>query len=329
MQLAGLDLLCSFVDSFLCAFGSDVCVERRDIDRTLGQTLAPVCVDSLAVDHALNCVLEVDAPVRASRDERCVGCGVDHVRVVTNLESAVLLCCGSRSGGVGMLADYLAAAVDQSLSDLSFRRRVVPALSVNYIHSSLGADGFSAEIKSCVTGDNLCKGERGDIAELCLAQLLEFHAGCDTAEVAGFINGCEIVVVVGETFCGGFYACSVAELNFGMFFSHFYYVILEAEASSEYDLAALIYQLLESGCARVVFRYVVLVDYLIFAQTESLDHFLSAEVVVVGITHIGRIGDVYKANLEVFLSYGCDRSGFACFSLGRSGSFGNGFGRLG
>ena len=89
-----------------------------------------------------------------------------------------------------MLADQLAAVLDQLLSAFLFGGLIVPGTGEGYFHGSGGAYGACAEEEGGVAGDNFSIGESAYIADLGFFGLeltgldhgVQLHTGSYTGE---------------------------------------------------------------------------------------------------------------------------------------------------
>ena len=229
-----------------------------------------------------------------------------------------------------MLADELAAVVDELLCAFLFSGLVVPAAGEGDFHRHGRADGAGAQEEGGVAGDNLGVGESADVADLGLFcgefasfdHLVELHACNDTGEVAAFIDGSEGVVVVGKVLGVRLRAGGVAELDVREFLGSLDHVVLMAEGVGEDDVAAGVSQISSGVVAFLTFRNVRLDDVL---YAKSLSGFLRAvdEVQVVGGVFIMEHDE---ANLEVS---GSGRLGGGLFGSLLGLFFGCGFGGCG
>ena len=145
-----------------------------------------------------------------------------------------------------MLADELAAVLNELLRAFLLGGLVIPAAGEGDFHRGSGADGASAQEEGGVAGDNLGIGESADIADLGLVRgeltvgdhLVELHTGGDTGEVTALIDGSEGVVVVAQTLGVRLGAGGVAELHVGEVLRGLDHVVLVTEGVGEDDVAA-------------------------------------------------------------------------------------------
>ena len=218
----------------------------------------------------------VGCPVNAGGDDEGVGAGIEGGAVVGNVGDTGALAGSGRAHGVGVLADELAAVVDEGVGGFLLCRLVIPGAGEGDFHSCGGADGARAEEEGGVAGDDLRVGVCADVADLCLVcgeltrvdHFVELHTGGDTGEVAPLIDGGKGVVVVGKPLGVGARAGRVAELNLGKFLGGGEHIGLMTERVGKNDAAAGIGKLL--GCLLALLRlgYIGLEDVLILAQTQ-------------------------------------------------------------
>ena len=109
-----------------------------------------------------------------------------------------------------MLADELAAVVDELLRAFLFSGLVVPAAGEGDFHRRGRADGAGAQEEGGVAGDNLGVGESADVADLGLfcgefevGDLELAVAGCDQSLADRLVNdkACDIAVLGLERQC--------------------------------------------------------------------------------------------------------------------------------
>ena len=140
-----------------------------------------------------------------------------------------------------MLADELAAVLDELLRAFLLGGLVIPAAGEGDFHRGSGADGASTQEEGGVAGDNLGIGEGADVADLGLVcgeltvgdHLVELHTGGDTGEITALIDGSEGVVVVGETLGVRLGAGGVAELHVGEVLRGLDHVVFVTEGVGE------------------------------------------------------------------------------------------------
>ena len=191
-----------------------------------------------------------------------------------------------------MLADQLAAAVDQQLSAGLLQGLVVPAAGEGHFHGDGGADGLGAQIEGGVTGDNFRIGESTNVAHLGLFlgeltgidHLVQLQTGSDTGQETAFIDGSESVVIVLQTLGVSAGTGGVAELDVGILLGGVDHEALVTEAVGKDDVAALLSQIASGLIALLTLRNIGLQDVVSIGQTEILDGLLGAidEVLVVG-----------------------------------------------
>ena len=140
-----------------------------------------------------------------------------------------------------MLADELAAALDQLLSAFLLGGGIVPGTGEGDFHGGGGAHGPDAQEEGGVTGDNLGVGEGADVTDLGflsgelagLDHLVQLQAGHHARQVTALIDSREGVVVVGQVLGVGLGAGGVAELHVGELLGGLDHVVLMAEAVGE------------------------------------------------------------------------------------------------
>ena len=191
-----------------------------------------------------------------------------------------------------MLADQLAAAVDQLLSAFLLQGLIVPAAGEGHVHGDGGADGLGAQIEGGVAGDHFGVGERTNVAHLGLSlgelagsdHLVHLHTGSDTGQITALIDGGESVVVVGQALGVGAGAGGVAELHVGEVLGGLDHVGLMTKAVGKDDVAAGVGQLGSGVVALLTFLNVGLEDVVILGETQVRNGLLGSvdEVQVVG-----------------------------------------------
>ena len=217
-----------------------------------------------------------------------------------------------------MLADELATLVDQRLRAFLLGGLIVPGTREGNFHRGGRAHITCAEEEGGVAGNDLCVGERTDVADLRLIRgelagldhLVQLHTGCDACEEAAFIDVRKRIVVV----CKALGVCErtgcMAELDFREFLSRLNEVGLMTEAVRKDDLAAFVDELSSRIVALLTFRDVGAQDVLILRQT----HFSAGRLC--SIDEVEVVGGVFimqedEANFEV-----CGVGGLRC-GLGR------------
>lgn len=154
-------------------------------------------------------------------------------------------------------------------------------------------------------------------------------------QIAGLVDGSEVVVEIGQAGRSSLVAGGMAELDVRILGSYFLDIVLVAKAGGEDDITASLNQLTQSGVALSALGNIVLADDLVIAQAQLLLHLLGAQLVVVGVTHVAGVGDVHKAHLDLVLGNGselclagalaagiiaaCSRSRTACHQAGDHG----------
>ena len=303
MARASLELCLGSLDSFRGAGGDNVLIELGQDDGAGSERAGPVSVDGFAVHRSGDGVLVVRSPVDTGRNEVGVRAGSLGRAVVGNVGNTGSFASGRSAHGVGVLADELAAVIDELLCAFLLSGLVVPAAGEGDFHRGGRADGTCAQEEGGVAGDNLGVGESADVADLCLVSgeltgfdhLVELHTGDDTGEVAAFIDGGESVVVVGKVLGVRLRAGGVAELDIREFLCSLDHVVLMTEGVGEDDVAAGVSQIRSGVVAFLTFGNVRLDDVF---HAQSLGSFLRAvdEVQVVGGVFIMEHDE---ANLEV------------------------------
>ena len=191
-----------------------------------------------------------------------------------------------------MLADQLAAAVDQLLSAFLLQSLIIPAAGEGHFHGGGGADRASAQEEGGIAGNHFSVGESADVADLGLFggeltgldHLIQLHTGSDTGQIAALIDGSESVVIVGQTLGVSAGAGGVAELNLRVLLSSLDHVRLMTEAVGKDDVAAGIDHINSGLIALLALGDVGLQDVVILSQTQISNGFLGAvdEVEVIG-----------------------------------------------
>ena len=282
-------------------------VELRDVHRAVGIAMAPVLGNLGAVDHALDGVGHIGAPVAGSGGQGLGGSGGDHGDVVAHDRHAGSLTGGGGAYGIGMLGNEHAAIGDQGLGGLLFQSHVGPAVGVAHLHGRGGAHAAGAQEEAGVAGDNLSEGERAHIADLgglggdgaVLDHLIELHAGHNAADIAGLIDGGEVVVDVGQPAGAGGGAGRVAELNVGIFGSGLEHIAFLAKAGGEDDVAAVFGQVNRGFVSGFGLGNVVLDHHLVVADAQGFLRGLEAIDVVGGIAFVF-VTDADVAHLDFF-----------------------------
>ena len=175
-----------------------------------------------------------------------------------------------------MLADQLAAAVNQLLCAFLLQSLVIPAAGEGHVHGDSGADGLGTQIEGSVTGNNLGIGESTDITHLGLVSgkltgldhLIELHTGSNTGQVTTLIDGSKSVVVVSQTLGVSAGAGRVAELDIGILLGGVDHVRLMTEAVGEDDVAAVVDQVASGLIAFLALGDIGLQDIVILGQTQ-------------------------------------------------------------
>ena len=192
-----------------------------------------------------------------------------------------------------MLADQLAAALDQLLGAFLLQSLIVPAAGEGHIHGDGGADGLGTQIEGGVAGNHFGVGEGTHIAHLGLFSLdvagldhrVQLHTGSDTGQIAALIDGGESVVVVGQTLGVSAGTGAVAELHLGVLLGDLDHVRLMTEAVGKDDVAAGVHQISGDLGALLGLAHVGLDEViLILDQTQVGAGFLGGidEVLVIG-----------------------------------------------
>ena len=191
-----------------------------------------------------------------------------------------------------MLADELAAHVDQLLSAFLLQSLVIPAAGEGDLHGSSGADRANAQEEGGVAGNHFGVGVSANIAHHSLVggeltgvdHLVQLQTGSDTGKVAALIDGGESVVVVGQALGVSAGAGAVAELNIGILLSGLDHERLMTEAVGEDDVAALVDHIDSGLIALLALGNVGLEDVVGIGQTQVGDGFLGGvdEVLVIG-----------------------------------------------
>ena len=268
--------------------------------------MAPVLGNLGAVDHALDGVGHIGAPVAGRGGQGLGGSGGDHGDVVTHDGHAGSLTGGGGAHGVGMLGNEHAAVSDQGLGGLLLQRHVGPAVGVANLHGGGGAHAAGAQEEAGVAGDHLSEGEGAHIADLgglggdaaVLDHLVELHAGHHAADIAGLIDGGEVVVDIGQLAGAGGGAGRVAELDVGIFGSGLEHVALLAKAGGKDDVAAVLGQVHRGLVSGFGFGNVVLDHHLVVADAQGFLSGLEAIDVVGGIAFVF-VTDADVANLDL------------------------------
>ena len=149
-----------------------------------------------------------------------------------------------------MLADQLAAVLNQLVGSFLLGSLVVPRTGKGDFHGNGGAYGACAQEEGGVAGDHFSIGEGTYIAHLGLVlfelalldHLVELHTGGNTCQVTALIDGGKSVVVVGQTLGVSSGAGGVAELHFGVLLGSLNDVRLVTEAVCKDNVAALLRQ---------------------------------------------------------------------------------------
>ena len=145
-----------------------------------------------------------------------------------------------------MLTDQNTAAVHQLDRAFFFSFLIIPGTGEDDVHGDFRNDGTNAEEEGRVAGNDLCIGERADVADLELVfgdlavvkHLLELHARRDARKITAFINRRKRIVVVREILGVCLGAGCMAELNVREFLRRLDHEVLMTEAVRENDLAA-------------------------------------------------------------------------------------------
>ena len=251
MARAGFQLGLDLVKRFLRASSGDLLVQLGEDDGAGGQRAGPVRVDGFAVHAGLDGVDVVRSPVNAGGNDIGVGADGSGGAVVGDVGDTGGLAGGRSTEGVGVLADKLAAVLDQLLSAFLLSSLVVPAAGEGDFHRDGRADGACAQEEGGVAGDNFRVGERADIAHLGLVcgeltvldHLVELHTGGDASQITALIDGGESVVVVGKALGVRLGAGGVAELHVGEFLGGLDHVVLVTKGVGKDDVAAGVSQL--------------------------------------------------------------------------------------
>ena len=315
----------NFVEFFLSAGSCNSGVEGAYEVSAFVETFAPVGCDFFAVKNAFYGVGEIDGPVCTGRDDGSCGSSGCHVGVVTAVEETCCFSGGCGRGVIGVLADENSALVDKGLCDLTFFNGVGPGVCFKGDHGCGRANRTCAKIESGEAGDNFFEIECCNITDNCFVSgdgsvfdhFVEFKTCCNACEITCFIDGSEVVVIVGKAGSCCLCAGCVAELDFGMSSCCFSHVVAVAERGCKDDVAACFNKLFDSGCTTFVFTDVVFVDDLIFGNAKVFSHFPGAEVVVVSVSHIGRIAYVNETDFDVFSgkAFGFVAALFGCFGF--------------
>ena len=128
---------------------------------------------------------------------------------------------------------------------------------------------------------------------------------------------------VGESAGSCFVTGCMTELNVRIVSSNFNNIVFETKTGSEDDLATFFCKLAQSGLAFCRFGSVVLVDDLIRRQAKALSHIVGTTIMVIGVTHIAGVGNVYETNLQILFRNaiaGRFRSGSSCVCVRSRGS---------
>ena len=276
MEFARDQLGLRLLDGFRRASGRGLLVDLGQDDRALLNAAAPVDRDLLAVHDGLDGQLVVRRPVDAGGDDERVRAGVDRAAVVGHVRHAGLLTGRGRAHGVGVLADELAAVVDEHRGAFLLSRLVVPGAGEGDLHRGRRAHRAHAQEEGGVAGDHLRVGERADVADLRLIRgelarldhLVELHARRDAGEVTALIDVSKRVVVVVQALGVGARAGRVAELHLRELLRSLEHERLMAEAVGKDDVAALVHKLGRRIVALLALGDVDAQDVLILRQAQ-------------------------------------------------------------
>ena len=293
MDLALLQLLGSSGNGLGSAFGGHGGVQVGQNHGVGGQSAGPVSGDLGAVHDSLDAHLIVGSPVDAGGDDVGVGAGTHGGAVVGNVGHTGFLAGGRSTQRVSVLADQLAAALDQLHCAFLLQSLIVPAAGEGHVHGDGGADGLGTQIEGGVTGNHFGVGESTHIAHLGLFSLdvagldhrVQLHTGSDTGQIAALIDGGEGVVVVGQILGVSEGTGAVAELHLGVRLGDLDHVRLMTEAVGKDDVAAGIHQISGDIGALLGLTHVGLDEViLILDQTQVGAGFLGGidEVLVIG-----------------------------------------------
>ena len=175
-----------------------------------------------------------------------------------------------------MLADELAAVVDQLGGAFFFGSLVIPGTCEGNFHCGGRADGTRAEEEGSVTGDNLSVSKCADITDLGFVFLelagfdhfVELHACGNACQVASLVDGSKRVVVVGKSFSVGLCAGGMAELHIREFLGSLDHEVLMAEGIRKDNAAAGVDKVSRRVIALLAFRNIGADQVVLFGNTE-------------------------------------------------------------
>ena len=167
VELAALDAWRSTSAMASACPRRNVLVQVGQHDGAGSRVPGPVSVDGLAVHGSLDGRYSlVGGPVDCGRrSDKCWGRRLGGT-VVGNVGNTGGLASGGSAHGVGVLADELAAVLDELLRAFLLGGLVIPAAGEGDFHRGSGADGASTQEEGGVAGDNLGIGEGADVADL-------------------------------------------------------------------------------------------------------------------------------------------------------------------
>ena len=203
-----------------------------------------------------------------------------------------------------MLADNVAAQIEQGFRRLAFEVYVEPGVCDLNINLRVRIYGFNAHCKRVAAAGNLGVGvaHRADITDFIR---LGFKTRRNAGEVTRLVDTAEIVV---EVLVVALIARTMREVYVGILLGKVGHGIHIAPACTEDDVAAGLDAFLDCRLCRggVAVANVVLADNLVVRKAEVLLHGNDALVMRVGIARaVARVADVDNAHLNLVLGNTC------------------------
>ena len=111
----------------------------------------------------------------------------------------------------------------------------------------------------------------------------------------------------------------MTELDVRILCGYFFHIVFKPEACCKDNVASFFYEFSKSCITFCIFRHIIFVDDLVIAQSQFFLHFLCSQIMIVCISHIARIGNMYKSYLDFIfrnsfrrLFFGVSSFVFAC-----------------